>query len=85
MLTLAQDQLRSHARTLCGIAQGGCKTAAIWVTSCMGISWCGDRFTSRIEQEELLEILKYTDRVHARHTLSTQKHLIQAWDWPADT
>ncbi|KAI5253972.1 hypothetical protein E4T42_02538 [Aureobasidium subglaciale] len=79
------DQLRSHARALCGIAQGGCKTAAIWVTTCMGISWCGDRFTSREEQEELLEILRYTDRVHARHTLSTQKHLIQAWEWPIDT
>ncbi|THY30910.1 hypothetical protein D6D01_03088, partial [Aureobasidium pullulans] len=79
------DQLRTHARILCGIAQGGCKTAAIWVTTCMGISWCGDRFTSRAEQEELLEILRYTDRVHARHTLSTQKHLIQAWDWPIST
>lgn len=22
---------------------------------------------------------------HARHTLSTQKHLIQAWDWPIST
>lgn len=51
----------------------------------MGISWCGDRFVSRLEQEELLEILKYTDRVHARHTLSTQKNLKEAWDWPADT
>ncbi|KAH0378981.1 hypothetical protein KCU92_g8410, partial [Aureobasidium melanogenum] len=79
------NELRSHARTLCGIAQGGCKTAAIWVTTCMGISWCGDRFVSRLEQEELLEILKYTDRVHARHTLSTQKNLKEAWDWPADT
>ncbi|KAG9739590.1 hypothetical protein KCU73_g9438, partial [Aureobasidium melanogenum] len=79
------NELRSHARTLCGIAQGGCKTAAIWVTTCMGISWCGDRFVSRLEQEELLEILKYTDRVHARHTLSTQKNLKEAWDWPAAT
>ncbi|KAH0337539.1 hypothetical protein KCU81_g8071, partial [Aureobasidium melanogenum] len=79
------NELRSHARTLCGIAQGGCKTAAIWVTTCMGISWCGDRFVSRIEQEELLEILRYTERVHARHTLSTQKNLKEAWDWPAAT
>ncbi|CAD0115544.1 unnamed protein product, partial [Aureobasidium uvarum] len=78
------DQLRSHARILCGIAQGGSKTAAIWVTTCMGISWCGDRFTDRVEQEELLEILRYTDKKHARHTLSTQKHLIQAWNWPTD-
>lgn len=40
-----QDNLRSHVRALCGIAQANDTNAAHWVCACLGISLCKTKQT----------------------------------------
>ncbi len=41
----------------------------------------GDRFTERIDQEALLDILVRTERDHGRPTAAVQKQMKEAWGW----
>ena len=46
-------------------------------------SWIsgGERFTERVEQDALLDILVQTDREHAWPTTAAQKQLRESWGW----
>lgn len=40
----------------------------------------GDRFTDRLEQEALLDILIKTEEIHALSTGKAQRELRESWD-----
>lgn len=41
----------------------------------------GDRFTSRSDQEALLDVLVRTERDHARPTATVQDQMKRSWGW----
>ena len=41
----------------------------------------GDRFTLRHEQEQLLDVLTQTERLHGWPTVSIQETLREVWGW----
>ena len=41
----------------------------------------GDRFTDRIDQEALLDVLVKTERDHARPTAAIQLQMKESWGW----
>lgn len=59
------DEIKNSVRAACGMAVSNSKTPPNWVTACMTIALCGDRFTDRMEQEALLRILHRTEEEHA--------------------
>jgi hypothetical protein len=44
----------------------------------------GDRFTDRIDQEALLDVLVKTEKDHARPTASIQLQMKESWGWTSD-
>jgi len=56
-------------------------TAPNWVSACMAVVICGDRFTQRLEQEALLNILDFTEKEHAWPTGTAVLTLKEAWGW----
>jgi hypothetical protein len=51
------------------------------VNAFVAIGMCGDRFTDRLEQEALLEVLVILEDEHAYPTTSTRELLKGAWGW----
>ena len=41
----------------------------------------GDRFTDRIDQEALLDVLVKTEKDHARPTAAIQLQMKESWGW----
>lgn len=56
-------------------------TAPNWVSACMAVVICGDRFSERLEQEALLNILVFTEQEHAWPTGTAKLTLEEAWGW----
>ncbi|KAJ5363107.1 hypothetical protein N7541_003951 [Penicillium brevicompactum] len=71
--TLREADFKSNVFELCGIGLSN-KTAPALITSCMGVSMCGDRITDVAEQAALLGLLEKTEK---RHSLSTEKIKLQ--------
>ena len=82
MAMLAVDQeLKSIVKRLCGIALSNQHSPPSLITASVAIAMCGDRFTERVEQEALLEILVKLEEDHAWPTFTTQDNLKDAWGW----
>lgn len=60
------------------------QTNAVSRSASLVIASAGDRFTSRKEQEALLEILVKTEQVHAWPSQKAQAHLKETWGWDDD-
>lgn len=51
------------------------------ITASLGISSCGDRFTSDVERTALLDLLVTTHTVHLWPTEHIQTSLKKVWGW----
>ncbi|RDW73068.1 hypothetical protein BP6252_06975 [Coleophoma cylindrospora] len=76
-----EDEIKDCLRDLCGIGLYNRWTPPGMFTASMGISLCGDRFTDRIDQEALLDILARTEKDHARPTAALQQQMMTSWGW----
>lgn len=74
-------EIRNDVIALCGMATGNSRTPPNYVTASMAIAMAGDRFEDRREQEALMQVLVYTERVHAWPTGAAQEGLKEAWGW----
>ncbi|KAH8646634.1 hypothetical protein BX600DRAFT_153733 [Xylariales sp. PMI_506] len=75
------QRIHELMRQLCGIGVSNQWIPPGLFTASMGISMFGDRFDERVDQEAMLEVLKMTERNHARPTKAIQQQLIRAWGW----
>ncbi|KAK0609548.1 hypothetical protein B0T17DRAFT_594057 [Bombardia bombarda] len=75
------DRVQSIVRTLCGIGLGNQWTPPGMFTACMAISAFGDRFHDRRDQQGMLDILKKTEKDHARPTEAVQHQMMRDWGW----
>lgn len=73
--------LRSIVLRICGIALSNQYSPPGLVVASVAIRMCGDRFTTRVEQEALLALLVMLEENHAWPTQSTQQLLKKAWGW----
>ncbi|KAL3423508.1 arca-like protein [Phlyctema vagabunda] len=79
-----EEEIKSRLRELCGIGMSNRWTPPGMFTASMGISLCGDRFTERIDQEALLDVLANTEKDHARPTAVLQQQMMKSWGWISD-
>lgn len=75
------DEIRQLIRQLCGTAMSNKATIPAMITASLGISSCGDRFTSYVERIALLDLLVITHTVHLWPTEHIQTSLKKAWGW----
>ncbi|KFA66192.1 hypothetical protein S40285_08792 [Stachybotrys chlorohalonatus IBT 40285] len=68
-------------RNLCGIGVCNQWCPPAMFTACMGIAAAGDRFQDRRDQDALLQVLRITERDHARPTRAVRAQLRQCWGW----
>ncbi|KAK2070406.1 hypothetical protein P8C59_004897 [Phyllachora maydis] len=68
-------------RRVCGIGVGNQWTPPGMFTACMAIAAFGDRFVERSDQEAMLDILKTTEKRHARPTEHVQELMKKSWGW----
>ncbi|KIN05899.1 hypothetical protein OIDMADRAFT_113285 [Oidiodendron maius Zn] len=76
-----ESEVMSSLRELCGIGLYNRWTPPGIFTASMGIALCGDRFTDRIDQEALLDVLVKTEKDHARPTAAIQLQMKESWGW----
>ncbi|KAK3402465.1 hypothetical protein B0T20DRAFT_446 [Sordaria brevicollis] len=81
----AEAEIQRIVRTLCGIGLGNQWTPPGMFTACMAISAFGASFTQRKDQEAMIDILRKTEKDHARPTKSVQEDMMKAWGWSATT
>ena len=74
-------KVRAIVLRICGIAFSNQHSPPGLVIASIAIGMCGDRFTDRLEQEALLEVLLKLQDEHAYATLSTREQLKEAWGW----
>ncbi|KAM6507064.1 hypothetical protein FALCPG4_018454 [Fusarium falciforme] len=77
------DDIRIQVRELCGTALSNKATRPAMFTACMGITACGDRFTTDKDQRALLDVLILAEAEHSWPTAAAQAHLKKAWGWDA--
>lgn len=68
-------------KRLCGVAVSNRRAPPAMNTACMSISMCGDQFTDLREQQNLIDVLVYTDTKHGWPTIAIQERLKEAWGW----
>ncbi|KAL1906886.1 hypothetical protein Sste5344_007330 [Sporothrix stenoceras] len=68
-------------RQICGIGLGNDWTPPAMFTACMAITAFGDRFHEREDQKALLDMLRRTEKDHARPTEAVQRQLMRSWGW----
>lgn len=66
---------------ICGIALSNQYSPPSLVVASVAIRMSGDRFTNRLQQAALLDLLVKLEDKHAWPTHSTQQLLKEAWDW----
>jgi hypothetical protein len=66
---------------LCGIGLSNRSVPPGMFTACMGIAICGDRFSERRAQDALLDVLRQTEKDHARPTTAVQQQMMSSWGW----
>ncbi|KAK3680973.1 hypothetical protein B0T22DRAFT_523742 [Podospora appendiculata] len=76
-----QKRMQTLVRKICSIGLGNQWTPPGMFTACMAIAAFGDRFSHPRDQEAVLEILRKTERDHARPTEAVQTTLKKAWGW----
>ncbi|OQD87457.1 hypothetical protein PENSOL_c077G02280 [Penicillium solitum] len=74
-------KVRAIVLRICGIAYSNQHSPPGLVIASTAIGMCGDRFTDRLEQEALLEVLLKVQDEHAYATLRTREQLKEAWGW----
>ncbi|KAJ9482353.1 hypothetical protein VN97_g11080 [Penicillium thymicola] len=74
-------KVRAIVLRICGIALSNQHSPPGLVIASIAIGMCGDRFTDRLEQEALLEVLLKVQDEHAYATLRTREQLKEAWGW----
>ncbi|CAK7265188.1 hypothetical protein SEPCBS57363_001453 [Sporothrix epigloea] len=81
----AAEQVNSRVcelvRQTCGIGLSNQWSPPGLFTACMAITAFGDRFHERKDQEALVDMLRLTEKEHARPTEAIQQQLIRAWNW----
>ncbi|KJR89525.1 ARCA-like protein [Sporothrix schenckii 1099-18] len=75
------DRVCALVREVCGIGLGNQWTPPGMFTACMAITAFGDRFHERRDQEALLDMLRRTEKDHARPTEAVQQQLMRSWGW----
>ncbi|KAJ5106123.1 hypothetical protein N7456_002798 [Penicillium angulare] len=75
----ADDQIRKGVLTVCGAALSNDSVPPVMVVGCMAIHLCGDRFTDRQEQDQLISVLTRTDHLHGWPTHALQRQLHDTW------
>lgn len=78
------SRIENLVRELCGIGVWNQWTPPSMFTACMGIAMFGDQFMVRSDQDALIEILRKTERDHARPTAAIQAQLQKDWGWNAE-
>ncbi|CAK7244173.1 MAG: hypothetical protein STHCBS139747_005708 [Sporothrix thermara] len=68
-------------REICGIGLSNQWTPPAMFAACMAITAFGDRFHDRADQEALVDMLRLTEREHARPTEVAQQQLMRSWNW----
>ncbi|KAK3325046.1 hypothetical protein B0H66DRAFT_472452 [Apodospora peruviana] len=76
-----REQQQLLVREICGIGLGNTWTPPGMFTACMAIEAFGDVFSDHRDREAMLDILKRTEREHARPTETVQNSLKQVWRW----
>ncbi|CAK7201388.1 hypothetical protein SEUCBS139899_004092 [Sporothrix eucalyptigena] len=71
-------------REICGIGLSNQWTPPAMFTACMAITAFGDRFHERADQEALLDMLRLTEKDHARPTEAVQQQLMRSWNWTSE-
>ncbi|KAK3328605.1 hypothetical protein B0T19DRAFT_462233 [Cercophora scortea] len=74
-------RMQALVRKICSIGLGNQWSPPGMFTACMAIAAFGDRFSHPRDQEAVLEILRKTERDHARPTEEVQAILKKAWGW----
>ncbi|KAK3686168.1 hypothetical protein B0T22DRAFT_500824 [Podospora appendiculata] len=76
-----QKRMQALVRKICSIGLGNQWSPPGMFTACMAIAAFGDRFSHPRDREAVLEILRKTERDHARPTEEVQTILKKAWRW----
>lgn len=79
------EEVRTHTRTMIGIAKGNPQCIPLSVWASVGIAMAGDRFETREEQGELIQFLRYAETLSIWRTKPSQVHLAEAWKWDEQT
>ncbi|KAJ5760428.1 hypothetical protein N7520_007584 [Penicillium odoratum] len=76
------DRLKSTVLDICGIALSNRQEPTALLTACISIAICGDRFTDRIEQEALMDIVINSVRDNNYWPSSALGEMLRkAWGW----
>ncbi|KAJ5688538.1 hypothetical protein N7462_002930 [Penicillium macrosclerotiorum] len=75
----ADDEIRQGVWTVCGVALSNGTVPPAMVVGCMAVHLCGDRFTDRQEQEQLIQVLIRTTKLHGWPTHALQRQLWETW------
>ncbi|VUC32488.1 unnamed protein product [Clonostachys rosea] len=74
------EQVRGHAKMVCGIAESLEEINPGHLSACMAIALAGDYFHEKEEQAILLNIMIKATSYYGWSTGSTQKYLQETWD-----
>ncbi|KAK2602854.1 hypothetical protein N8I77_009359 [Diaporthe amygdali] len=77
------ERIQSLVRKVCGIGLCNQWTPPSMFTACMAIAAFGDQFQDRRDQEACMDLLKRTEKDHARPTEAVQQQMMKSWDWTA--
>ncbi|KAK9318765.1 hypothetical protein V1517DRAFT_334672 [Lipomyces orientalis] len=72
---------QQRVKIICGIALSNRHVKPAMVNAGMVVAMCGDRFTTRKEQENLYEILIEVEAQRGLSLLKSQRRLKQVWGW----
>ncbi|KAK3937455.1 hypothetical protein QBC46DRAFT_392691 [Diplogelasinospora grovesii] len=78
------ERIQRLVRKVCGIGLGNQWTPPSMFTACMAIAAFGDHFPERRDQEAMIDILKKTEKDHARPTEAVQEQMMGCWGWMAE-
>ncbi|CAH0046795.1 unnamed protein product [Clonostachys solani] len=76
------EQVRGHAKMVCGIAESLEEINPGHLSACMAIALAGDYFHEEEEQAILLNLMTKTSSYYGWSTGSTQKYLQETWKLP---
>ncbi|KAL8335634.1 hypothetical protein RB598_009698 [Gaeumannomyces tritici] len=80
----ANNRVQGLLRKLCGIGLGNKWSPPALFTACMGVAAFGDRFETTRDQQAFIDMLRLTEREHARPTESVQRQMMRSWGWLED-
>lgn len=73
-------EIRLHVRALCALAISNPGAPPHYVSACLGILMCGEKFEDELDQKAFVQILNHTESFHAWPTTSTRIYLLDAWE-----